>query len=1341
MHSAVVLEGVTSVGQYTFYGANALTSVSLPIGLLSINAGAFYSSAITSITLPSTVTSIAASAFRACTALTSASLEAAAFTSVPNYLFYGCTALTTVSLPDSVTSITHYAFQNCSSLASFNAPAELLSIGDYVFENTALTNFTANAKLQSIGSYVFRYCAGLMNLALPESMTYISTAAFYSTGLTSIYFDTEYGLVSGAPWSATGATVTWRTAPLDYLELVTPPTKTEYLYGEELDTTGLTLRLHYVDATTREITEYTTDGYDEYTVGEQHVAAVYRTTRSYFNVTVANYVVGITVTTPPIKTEYYPGEALDPAGLVLAREFADGSTEEITDGYTLSEIDTSITGLQTITVTYGEFTSGFTITGHFPVTMNSLLNNINGMTAIRENVRNYGGVDELAGADWFSYNGVTANTVYVSGYNYIGFGADAQHLNVCYRSGATYYVYRLEGTLTNGHRFLKISVDGTTRYNYYTDPYRLIYELFLLDDESMYLNVIQTPTSTSYVGTSSLVCGSSTQTLTIAANTQPVFSFYASDNTGAAWTIDDYPHEYLITGLSVTPPSKTTYAYNEPFDPDGMVVQLTADGCGEYIITDYTLTGFDSSSAGEKAVTVSWRSLSAAFIVTVITSVSAEIGTPTASDIVATLDFITGELTVTGTGAIMDFTDTPLFGEYVGFAQNVVLSEGITSIGSVAFAEYPECTITLPSSLTVVGYGSFASSGFTNLAIPANVASIGQMAFYGTALTTVILPASLTSLGDGAFGACQLLTSANIPGSVGSIPASAFASCPALTEVDICNGVTAIDSTAFSDCTALLDIRIDDRRDAFSGAPWGAVNASVTWIQGGIYVYWLDWDDTELKTEIVDYQDPGSPPEAPTRSGYLFTGWDKAYMEIVRDTTIHAEYILQSIYLAEFRDYDGRLLKSEYLVQNSAATPPDEPTRDGYVFSGWDTDYTHIIGNTTITATYTERTDEYTVTFKGWDGSVLRTETVVYGHSATAPTPPERENYYFLSWSRSFGFITADTVTVAQYRQCRVRTAAEVYNGETKVGEIQKVTACTISHKLNGECTLSLSTLASLSDFVQPQYKLEISGLIFDIVGIDKQIQSGMYQTSISGEHVSYILNNEEYAIDAFDFTGAPAVCLAKLLEGTPFSVGAVDFTTDVTLKINKEGTTRRDAVMQLLALCGGEIEYDGYSIGIRSHVGSSERVYLMDTLNVKDVSMSLDVRNGAESYSIQLFKRVTLSVGDEINVTFTPLGINTNKRITEISYSPFNVYHIDVTLGSYRAVFQDSLYKVSEQANTSTSEIEGIQNRLDDMSYTLDSLSNSANIGGFMVKSVQELPLRPDNNTIYLIQGQVVVE
>ena len=38
---------------------------------------------------------------------------------------------------------------------------------------------------------------------------------------------------------------------------------------------------------------------------------------------------------------------------------------------------------------------------------------------------------------------------------------------------------------------------------------------------------------------------------------------------------------------------------------------------------------------------------------------------------------------------------------------------------------------------------------------------------------------------------------------------------------------------------------------------------------------------------------------------------------------------------------------------------------------------------------------QYTVTFYGWDGSVLKTETVKSGQAATAPAAPSRMGYYF----------------------------------------------------------------------------------------------------------------------------------------------------------------------------------------------------------------------------------------------------------------------------------------------------------------------------------------------------------
>ena len=60
---------------------------------------------------------------------------------------------------------------------------------------------------------------------------------------------------------------------------------------------------------------------------------------------------------------------------------------------------------------------------------------------------------------------------------------------------------------------------------------------------------------------------------------------------------------------------------------------------------------------------------------------------------------------------------------------------------------------------------------------------------------------------------------------------------------------------------------------------------------------------------------------------------------------------------------------------------------------------------------------KYTVTFKDYDGKVLKTETVEKGKSATAPTAPTREGYTFKGWDKSFNNVTSDVTITAQYEK------------------------------------------------------------------------------------------------------------------------------------------------------------------------------------------------------------------------------------------------------------------------------------------------------------------------------------
>ena len=70
----------------------------------------------------------------------------------------------------------------------------------------------------------------------------------------------------------------------------------------------------------------------------------------------------ISVKTAPTKTAYTVGDTLNTSGLVIKAAYSDGSTKDITSGFTCSPTKLSTAGKQTITVTYGGKTTAFTVT-------------------------------------------------------------------------------------------------------------------------------------------------------------------------------------------------------------------------------------------------------------------------------------------------------------------------------------------------------------------------------------------------------------------------------------------------------------------------------------------------------------------------------------------------------------------------------------------------------------------------------------------------------------------------------------------------------------------------------------------------------------------------------------------------------------------------------------------------------------------------------------------------------------------------------------------------------------------------------------------------------------------
>ena len=138
--------------------------------------------------------------------------------------------------------------------------------------------------------------------------------------------------------------------------------------------------------------------------------------------------------------------------------------------------------------------------------------------------------------------------------------------------------------------------------------------------------------------------------------------------------------------------------------------------------------------------------------------------------------------------------------------------------------------------------------------------------------------------------------------------------------------------------------------------------------------------------------------------------------EITDNTTITALMKILT-YTVTFVDWDEKVLKTQTVDWNTAATAPEDPEREGHTFTGWDpADFSHVTSDLTVTATYSINT--YTVTFVDWDEKVLKTQTVDWNTAATAPEDPEREGYTFTGWDPAdFSHVTSDLTVTAQYKE------------------------------------------------------------------------------------------------------------------------------------------------------------------------------------------------------------------------------------------------------------------------------------------------------------------------------------
>ena len=106
--------------------------------------------------------------------------------------------------------------------------------------------------------------------------------------------------------------------------------------------------------------------------------------------------------------------------------------------------------------------------------------------------------------------------------------------------------------------------------------------------------------------------------------------------------------------------------------------------------------------------------------------------------------------------------------------------------------------------------------------------------------------------------------------------------------------------------------------------------------------------------------------------------------------------------------------------------------------------------------------EEFTVTFKDFDGRVLKIETVEEGRNATAPNNPTRNGYTFTGWDKSYDNITASITITAQY---------EIVENQTCINYIDNGDGTTTAKfSINGDVNIAMMELQLSFDLTNATY-------------------------------------------------------------------------------------------------------------------------------------------------------------------------------------------------------------------------------------------------------------------------------
>ena len=246
---------------------------------------------------------------------------------------------------------------------------------------------------------------------------------------------------------------------------------------------------------------------------------------------------------------------------------------------------------------------------------------------------------------------------------------------------------------------------------------------------------------------------------------------------------------------------------------------------------------------------------------------------------------------------------------------------------------------------------------------------------------------------------------------------------------------------------------------------------------------------SEIAPITQDYGTNITAPANPTREGYTFLGWDREIPMTMpaENMTVTAQWEINQ-YTITFDTAGGSDIASITQDYGTAITAPEAPTREGYTFIGWDTEIPTTMPAENMTVIAQWEINQYTITFDTAGGSEIAPITQDYGTAITAPADPTREGYTFIGWDKEIPTtMPAKNITItAKWKDVEKPTGEIKISGNSWKAFLNNITfglffndtqTVTITAADNSGETVTIEYLLSDKELT----KAELDGMTFTV--------------------------------------------------------------------------------------------------------------------------------------------------------------------------------------------------------------------------------------------------------------------